>query len=76
MLFDDREQLVKYLAAFYLVKTGLHPIGVIAVILAAEVALIDVVYGVEQCLGVRNGDIDALCDDTLQICYYAAVYPC
>ena len=71
----DAEDLVEDLAAFYLVKTGLHPCGEVAVVLAAEVALVDVVYGVKQGLVLGHGDVHEVADYGLNLVDYPADHP-
>ena len=54
---DDIEHLIEQCAALELVDAGLHPCGVVAVVLAGEIALVDPVGEVEQvvALGDRDG---------------------
>ena len=53
---NDVEHLIEQRAALELVDAGLHPSGIIAVVLTGEVALIDPVGKVEQVLAVRDRD--------------------
>ena len=53
---NDVEHLIEQRAALELVDAGLHPGGIIAVVLTGEVALVDPVGKVEQVLAVRDRD--------------------
>ena len=75
MGLHDTEDLVEDLAAFYLVKTGLHPVGVVSVVLSAQMALVDVVNCVKEGLILGNGDVDYLADDILNIGDDPCVHP-
>lgn len=73
MLFDDGKELIDNFARLDLVKSDLYPVGVVAVVLTAEVALVDVVCNVEEVLVLGDGDVDDVGDDRLNILDYPGV---
>ena len=64
---NDVEHLIEQCAALELVDAGLHPSGIIAVVLAGEVALIDPVGKVEQVLAVRDRDGGHVVNDLVDV---------